>query len=350
MVSVPEGNPQKQNCVRCVLPAGFPGIAFDSAGLCNYCRDFEDKMRKNNDPRSGRNIHKKKFLREFLRLAGELKNPDRPYDVLLAYSGGKDSTYTMHLLKNGYRLRPLAVTFDNGFLPEATRENIARLTRRLGVDHTIFKPNWGLLRRIFRASAKEDLYTRKSLERASTVCTSCMALVKAFCLKTAIEKGIPMIAYGWTPWQAPLQSSIFRNNAALAEAWQDAILKPMIKAVGCEVKSLFLDETYFSSAGSFPYNVHPMAWEPYDEGKILREIRKLGWIAPADTDPNSTNCLLNAFAVHSHLKRHGFHPYSWEVAGMVRAGVMSREQGLAKLAEPATAGQADYARRLLGEP
>ena len=31
-------------------------------------------------------------------------------------SGGKDSTYTLSLLRQRYNLRVLAVTFDNGFI------------------------------------------------------------------------------------------------------------------------------------------------------------------------------------------------------------------------------------------
>jgi hypothetical protein len=81
----------------------------------------------------------------------------------------------------------------------------------------------------------------------------------------------------------------------------------------------------------FPYNVHPLAWEFYDENTITNEIKKLGWEAPKDTDTNSTNCLLNAFANSVHIDRYGFHPYVWEIANMVREGVMTREDGYKKI-------------------
>lgn len=35
----------------------------------------------------------------------------------MAYSGGKDSTYTLMVLVRHYRLRVLALTFDSGFMP-----------------------------------------------------------------------------------------------------------------------------------------------------------------------------------------------------------------------------------------
>ncbi len=61
---------------------------------------------------------------------------------------------------------------------------------------------------------------------------------------------------------------------------------------------------------------------------------EIGWEKPDDTDPNSTNCLLNAFANNVHRKAYGFHPYVWEIANMVRQGVMTREEGLEKIEPP----------------
>ena len=253
------------------------------------------------------------------------------YDILMAYSGGKDSTYTMSLLKNKYKLRVLAVSFDNGFLSETAVSNIKEVTNRLGIDHVFFKPRWGLIKKTFLTAVKQELYSKKTLERASTICTSCIGLVKSICLKMAIEQDIPMIGYGWSPGQAPVQSSIMKNNPSLIRMTQQAILNPLIGIAGDEIRTYFLYEKHYLDPESFPYNVHPMAWEFYNEDMIMDEIQRFGWIAPEDTDTNSTNCLLNAFANEVHIKRYGFHPYVWEIANMVREGVMPRDYGYAKI-------------------
>jgi len=39
------------------------------------------------------------------------------YDIVVAYSGGKDSTFILDLLKSVYKLHILALTFDHGFVP-----------------------------------------------------------------------------------------------------------------------------------------------------------------------------------------------------------------------------------------
>ena len=76
-------------------------------------------------------------------------------------------------------------------------------------------------------------------------------------------------------------------------------------------------------------------------------MSETGWRAPEDTDTNSSNCLLNAFANQCHLERHGFHPYVWEIANMVRQGVMGREEGIEKIYSDQNAEMVNYAREKL---
>jgi hypothetical protein len=330
-------------CRRCILPGTFPGISFDEEGICNFCAKFE----KNEESMTG---EKDRYGQKFIGLLDELNLPakDRPYDILMAYSGGKDSTYTMSLLKLKYGLRVLAVSFDNGFISDTATSNIKKVTDNLGVDHVFFKPKWEILKKVFSAAREKELYSRKSLERASTICTSCMGLVKSFCLRMSIEQDIPLIGYGWSPGQAPVQSAIMKNNPALSRITQQAVLKPLREVAGEEIEAYFLRERHYSDPGKFPYNVHPMAWEFYDEEMILNNIGQYGWKEPADTDSNSTNCLLNAYANDVHIKRYRFHPYVWEIANMVRTGVMTRDKGYKKIYSAQDARLVDRAREKLG--
>jgi len=332
-------------CTRCILPETFPGISFNEEGLCSHCQQFRGKETKLSE-------EKRKFEQKFLDLLDQVRDQAgslRSYDVLMAYSGGKDSTYTMGLLRKKYGLRVLAVSFDNGFISETAVSNIKNTTSTLGVDHIFFRPAWGILKKIFTTAVQRELYSKKSLERASTICTSCIGLVKSFCLKTAIEQDIPMIGYGWSPGQAPVQSSIMKTNPALARMSQQAIQGPMREIAGDVVDSYFLREKHFALPERFPYNVHPMAWEYYNEEMILKDIQQYGWTAPKDTDSNSSNCLLNAFANDVHMKRYGFHPYVWEIANMVREGVMDREEGYVKIYGEQSEHLIEIARKKLKE-
>ena len=57
---------------------------------------------------------------------------------------------------------------------------------------------------------------------------------------------------------------------------------------------------------------------------------------------------MNAFANQTHIKQFGFHPYAFELAGLVRMGVMSREEGLKRLNEPSNEVVIAEVKRKLG--
>ena len=325
-------------CTRCVLPSSFPGIYFDERGVCNHCVSSRDAGSAEKEKAACR--------KEFELLLGRIKGAAE-YDCAVSYSGGKDSTYTLWILREIFGLNVLALTFDNGFLSDQAFRNIRTVTENLGVDGIIFKADFGLLKALFRAAAEKPLYSPKTLERASTICTSCIGLAKFALLKIALERRIPLTAWGWTPGQAPLRSAVMKINPALFRSTQEALRKPMEAVAGPAINRYFLREEDFSSA-SFPYTVSPLAFMDYDERSIVRSIQALGWVAPSETDSNSTNCLLNSFANRAHFERHGFHPYAFEIAGMVRAGAMSREDGLSKLAGKENEATTDAARKRLG--
>ena len=58
---------------------------------------------------------------------------------------------------------------------------------------------------------------------------------------------------------------------------------------------------------------------------------ELGWIDPDLKDHNSSNCLLNAFAIKNHLDKYHIHSYAYDLAALVRQGNMKREDALKKL-------------------
>ncbi len=326
-------------CTQCVLPETFPGISFDEHGVCNFCRNYRNDNAGENK--------KKKYEEKFLKLLNE-HSKNTTYDLIMAYSGGKDSTYTLDIFVSKYGLNALALTFDNSFISEKSFVNIRNVCESLGVDHMMVRPDPNMLKKIFSTAACEELYSHKTLERASTICTSCIGLVKSVVLRTAVEKGIPFVGFGWSPGQAPIQASVMKTNAALMKTTQQAIYEPLHRIAGDDINPFFLFEEHFDHTERFPWNIHPLAFNHYDEEKIVERNKILGWEKPEDTDANSTNCLLNAFANQVHKDRYAFHPYVWELANMVRSGSMDRQFALVKIEEPENPAIVNYARTKLG--
>jgi len=339
-------------CVKCVLPETFPGVQFHPGNVCNYCYDFERRRARLEDERRRSEL-------KFRDLIGRLHRPGRtespPYDVVSAYSGGKDSTYALLVLKRHYGLNVLAVTFDHGFLSPHARENIARVTEALAIDHLMLSPNRKAMFHVFRESAALHLYPAKSLERASSICNTCMHLVKSALLRMALEMDIPLMAFGRSPGQEQVQSSIVKLSTALVREGQAALLNALWKIMGKDLTPYLLRKRHYAALeqeskgdnGLCLHAVHPLAFHEYQENQLLGEILQLGWMPPADTDPHSTNCLLNAYANQVHQDQYGFHPHAFAVAGLVRSGCLSRDAGLAKLAQPVDRAVVDEIKKRL---
>jgi hypothetical protein len=237
---------------------------------------------------------------------------------------------------------------DNHFVSSSAWDNIGKVVDTLEVDHIRFRPPWPVLKGLFCRTAREDIFPAPTLLRASAMCTACIGIVKSLVLKTSLEMSIPLVAFGWSPGQAPIQSAIMKTNSSLIQQNQKAMKKALPLEIQESMEQFFIPESYYGTfAERFPYNIHPLAFFDYDEQNIKNELENLGWRAPDDTDTNSTNCLLNAFANQVHIDRHGFHPYVWEVANMVRQGVMSREEGKEKIYAEQNQEMVEYAKERL---
>lgn len=330
---------QKQVCVNCVLDNLYPGITFDGDGVCNYCR----QSKKTAEQAQTRNKYEQKFNSVVEQVRGK-----RTYDCLLAYSGGKDSTYTLHLLKNRYKLNVLAVSYDNWFQSEAAKRNIRNVLMHLNVDHITLTPRFDDFKKIMHATINNPIRSMKALERATSICTTCLALIRFSCIKMAIDMEIPMVVLGLSPGQAPIVTSVFKTNAKMLRSMQETLLNPLQQALGDGIRSFFLEEKHFKQEGRFPYSINLLSFLSYSEKEIYEVIGPLGWRSPTDTDSNSTNCLLNAFANKIHQEQLGYHPYAFEISGLVRDGHMIREDGLKKLATPPDERVIEQVKKKLG--
>jgi len=105
----------------------IPGIVFDEFGVSNYAR-IQQKL-INEFPRGEEGVRQWEKIVESAKKDGKNKR----YDCIVGVSGGTDSSYLLHILKEA-GLRPLAVNFDNGWNSEISVANIQRMTNALSID------------------------------------------------------------------------------------------------------------------------------------------------------------------------------------------------------------------------
>jgi N-acetyl sugar amidotransferase len=132
---------EHQVCTRTVLDTTYPGITFNSSGLCSLVDDFEKNVRPNwHSDNSGQ------FKLE--QLAKKIKSSGlgRDFDCLLGLSGGVDSSYMLHLAVKELGLRPLVFHVDGGWNSELSVHNINVLVEKLGVDLFTEVINWEEMR------------------------------------------------------------------------------------------------------------------------------------------------------------------------------------------------------------
>jgi hypothetical protein len=127
-----------------------------------------------------------------------------------------------------------------------------------------------------------------------------------------------------------------------------AATAPLREVAGSEIAPYFPREEQVMGSKRLPCNVSPLAFLIYDEGRIYQRIKALGWEMPVDTDPNSTNCLLNAFANEVHRTQMGYHPYVLELAQLVREGYLGRGGALERLSQPTDQGLLNRVKARLG--
>lgn len=314
-------------CKNCTLNDNIFSVKINEDGLCNYCeqhlKDAHNIEKNNYDEKE----------RQLIEAFDRYKN--LPYQVLLAYSGGKDSTYTLYMLRKKYNVSVLAVTFDNGFLTEQCRQNIHEVTANLDVDNITIKPSFSNLVKAFNLAGTQEIFPKKSLERASSICTACIGLVKAAIYKEAILRKIPFVCFGWTPGQISIKAPVVKLDYRMMLANQKQIKHPITSKLGSEFDKYFLDGEWLEGEKeNIPSLAYPLVHSDYSEDKIIETIGYIGWKKPSDTDMNSTNCLLNSYANSEHSKTYGYNPYSLEIANLVREGFLTREEGMKKLSEP----------------
>ena len=113
-----------RRCSRCILPETFPFIDYDEQGVCNYCRNYRPHFK-----------HDRKT--EFIEQLQKYRSKDGMPDALVAFSGGRDSSYGLHLIKKEFGLSPITFTYDWGMVTDLARRNVARICGKLGVQNIL---------------------------------------------------------------------------------------------------------------------------------------------------------------------------------------------------------------------
>lgn len=310
-------------CKKCVLDSDIPGIQInEESGLCHFCETYTPLTPQ----------EKNDYLARIEKLFEQYGGKGN-YDVIYALSGGKDSSYTLYKLKKDYPfLKILAVQFDNGFTSENAITNAKKMCRITGCDYFQLTMKEEILLDTFRKAAESyDAFPKFAKYRASDICNVCITIIKQKLIEQAILQRAPFIVFAFTAGQSP--NPIINLSANFIQ-WSRNLFEKQLQKIGIDDKDelFLLKKEVLENIGENTLSIlHPLCLWDYSEDKVLETLLEIGWEPPGISDSNSTNCTLNSFACYNHLEKYGFHPYAFDVAGLVRSGEMPREEGFEKI-------------------
>lgn len=323
------------------MPETNMGIKFDEMGICQACQSSEQKIHINWQERE------KELKKIFEKRKNESGNN---YDCIMGISGGKDSTFQLHIVTKVYGLNPLVVTFNHTWLNDAGKYNIENALEKFDVDHLMFTPRKNIVNKL----------SKKSLSVIGDVCWHCHAGIDAFVMQTATRYKVPLIVFGESAAEFSGRATHFKpikydrnyfiNNSSKVRAEEmigDGVemkhMNPYILPSQKEydevgIQGIFLSDYIF--------------WDDERQTEFVCDV--YGWKehSAEGTYKNYKSAGCKMVGVHDYSKfiKRGFGRGTDHASQDVRAGILTREEGfeLAKKFDTQRPEELDYYLKITG--
>ena len=323
-----------QRCTRCILPESYPMIEFDADGVCNFCRNH---------------VGSTEYGEQALLEAVEpYRSSDGSPDCIVAFSGGRDSSYGLHYIKTVLKMNPVAFTYDWGMVTDLARRNCARICGKLGVEHIIRSADIATKRRyvrqqveawlkrpelgmvtLFTAGDKEFRKHARDLRRETGI------RLVFFCSGNMIENapykfGFLGIREGSKKMQ--LTAISLRDRLAMAAYYAKQVMLNPAYINRSLIDAMMAYWHTFVAKDDFLYLYHYLPW---NERTVLDTIRnEYDWEGATDT---TTTWRIGdgtaAFYNYIYYTMAGFTEDDDMLSNMIRAGYIDRDEALRRSAE-----------------
>lgn len=340
-----------ERCKRCIMPAEYPGITFDSEGVCNYCTQDSLNIEANKSSLLG-----KEKLIEFFRSAER----GGGHDCVIPLSGGKDSTYVLYYAVKELGLKPVAVTYDSGFRTQIAKENVDNSCNALNVPCIVVEDS----KRIQNRLLSDALRISERLGSFVLTCMNCGTLIKAIPVKVAKQKRIPFVLFGDSARESirlmKLRSKLksidyreMRSHRVITimteklTKLREVNMTPLklmrilprllryrflgayrLLSLGVPLRNAIFPNTGSVTRKKGPQMIHfydYVDWNPTEDIAVLE--KELGWKHPPDRI-SRFDCLLNCFGSYDTLQKGGISGNGVIACNLIREGLRSRDEAL----------------------
>ena len=303
-------------------------IYFDENGICDAC-NFA--IKKNNVIDW---TDREKQLRE---LCDKYRKNDGSYDCIVPGSGGKDSFYASHILRNKYGMHPLTVTWAPHVYTDWGWKNFQSWIHA-GHDNYLMTPNGKVHR----------LLTRLSTELLFHPFQAFMFGQKSLAPKMALLFNIPLVFYGeneaeygnpiadtenakrdWSYFTAKDKSEVYLGGVTVEDLKSDfgvdeSDLQPYLPADPNKIMEKKIEVHYLG---------HYLKWHP--QSCYYYSVEHGGFQAAPERTPgtyskyNSIDDRIDDLHYFTTGIKFGIGRASYDAAQEIRSGDINREEGVA---------------------
>jgi N-acetyl sugar amidotransferase len=307
-----------QCCSRCVMDTSDSEISFDSNDVCNHCRQFDERAPREWFPND-------EGARRWSILVTQMKanGHGKEYDCILGLSGGVDSSY-LALKVHESGLRPLVMHVDAGWNTELAVANIEAVIKYCGFDLHTHVVDWEDIRDLHLA------YIRSAVSNQDVPQDH---IFFASLYHFATSNGIRHILSGGNLATEGIFPSSWHGSA------MDAInLKAIHKTFGERKLNHYKTISFFDCYIWYPFfrkmrTIRPLNYMPYDKAEALIELQTKVGYKPYPRK-HGESLFTKLFQNYYLPKKFGMDKRRPHFASLIVSGQMTRDEALAKLAEP----------------
>jgi hypothetical protein len=329
-----------KRCAHCLLPETMPFITFDEEGVCSYCRDYEAR---------GSYVKGEKALEEFV---SKYRSSCGEADVLVGFSGGRDSSFGLDYMMNNLGLHPITFTYDWGMVNDLARRNQARVVGKLGIEHIVIsadirtkranirknlkawlrRPDLGMVP-ILMAGDKQFYYYFHKVRKQTGI------KLFIFCGGYEGEEGTGLFKYGFCNVSQGNQKALKRmtgisrvNKLKMMYYYLSQFVRNPAYVNKSMIDTLFAYYSSYVLPDDYLYLFHYLDW---DEKEIINLItRKFGWEKETDTIATwRTDDGTAAFYNYVYMTMAGFTEFDIFRSHQIREGKLTREQAFSIVKE-----------------
>jgi hypothetical protein len=320
-------------CKKCILPETYPDITFDAEGVCNYCSSYRQPSYRG-----------KQALQEKIETFLQTKQDrNAKYDCVVAYSGGRDSSYLLHYFATELNLRVIAYFVDNGFVPEQTRQNINSMLDLLDVE--LVEEEYHQLEKCVKHHISSWLH-KPSAAMVGMLCTGCRLAMNLGIAKFLKTNNIPVVVVGSTPLDsASFKQRILsadsktRSHVSFARGYLSEVLKNprWIANPYCSyIHVMEFYHRYYRASMRFDgaLTVRPFkSFIRWEEQELISRIENgLNWRKHPSTESSwRGDCDIALLKLYLYKKLLGFNDKDEGLSYLVRDGQISRDEALHRL-------------------